>query len=286
MIANFFASWGLFHYAYLVGWLIALVLSVTGVIVVARNQIFIGAAVSQASTLGIALALWLGGIYAGHEAHWINSAPFLSLMAVVFSVIGALVTAGGGETARESREAVTGWVFLLSASASILVVARSPHGVEEIHKIVASSIIGADRPDFVLFLLAAAATVVLAAIAHRKILLLIMDPAMAAAVGMRTGRWGAAVSVWLGLMVGLSIRSSGMLYTFGCLVLPALIAKNLCREVRPMFFVSPLIGVATAVAGFVLANQYDYPPGQMTVTLLCLALSAAWFFRRVRKGWL
>lgn len=284
MIADFFASWELFHYAYLVGWSIALVLSVTGVLVVARNQIFIGAAVSQASTLGIALALWLGGMFAGHASHWLTSDPFLSSMAVFFSVVGALITAGGDKAGRESREAVTGWVFLFSASAAILLVARSPHGVEEIHKILSSSIIGATFANFVLFLTAAAAAVLLAAVAHRKILLLIMDPAMAAAVGMRTKLWGAAASVWLGLMVGLSIRSAGMLYTFGCLVLPALIAKNLCREVRPMFLVSPVIGVGAGVAGFVLANHYDYPPGQLTVTLLCLALSAAWLLRGIRKG--
>ncbi|MCM2356715.1 MAG: metal ABC transporter permease [Geobacteraceae bacterium] len=284
MIADFFASWELFHHAYLVGWLLAFVLSVTGVIVVARNQIFIGAAVSQASTLGIALALWLGGMFAGHGLHWLASAPFLSGMAVIFSVMGALITAGGDKAGRESREAVTGWVFLFSASASILVVARSPHGVEEIHKIVASSIIGATFADFVLFLAAAVAAAGLAAVTHRRLLLLIMDPAMAAAVGMRTRLWGGAVSVWLGLVVGLSIRSSGMLYTFGCLVLPALVAKNLCREVRPMFLVSPLVGVGAGVAGFVLANHYDYPPGQLTVVLLCLALSAAWLRRRVRTS--
>jgi hypothetical protein len=67
-------------------------------------------------------------------------------------------------------------------------------------------------------------------------------------------------SAWLGLAVGLSIRSAGMLYTFGCLVLPALVAKNICREVRPMFVVAPAVAVGTATVGFVLANHYDDPP--------------------------
>jgi zinc transport system permease protein len=61
-----------------------------------------------------------------------------------------------------------------------------------------------------------------------------------------------------------------MLYTFGCLVLPALVAKNVCREVRPMFVVAPVIAVGVATVGFVLANHYDDPPAQMTVALLCL----------------
>jgi ABC-type Mn2+/Zn2+ transport system permease subunit len=72
-----------------------------------------------------------------------------------------------------------------------------------------------------------------------------------------------------------------MLYTFGCLVLPALVAKNICREVRTMFFVAPVVAVGTGAIGFLLANQYDYPPGQMTVCLFCLELMGAWIFRKM-----
>jgi ABC-type Mn2+/Zn2+ transport system permease subunit len=107
---------------------------------------------------------------------------------------------------------------------------------------------------------------------------------MAAAVGMRLKPWALVTSAWLGLAVGLSIRSAGMLYTFGCLVLPALVAKNLCREVRPMFVVAPLVAVCTGAVGFMLANHYDDPPAQMTVALLCLLLTIAWLIRRLRRS--
>jgi ABC-type Mn2+/Zn2+ transport system permease subunit len=60
VIQEFLASWSLFGDAYLVGLASALVLGLLGVWVVARDQIFLGAAVSQASTLGVAVALWLG----------------------------------------------------------------------------------------------------------------------------------------------------------------------------------------------------------------------------------
>ncbi len=59
MIESFLASWDLFRDTYLVGWLLAVLLSLLGVFVVARDQVFLGAAVTQASTLGVALALAL-----------------------------------------------------------------------------------------------------------------------------------------------------------------------------------------------------------------------------------
>lgn len=278
MIDSFFLSWELFRNTYLAGWLIALVLSLTGVWVVAKDQIFIGAAVSQASALGIALAAYVGAL-AGRAAHE-ESAPLPAVMAVVFSVLASLATARGGGR-RESHEAVTGWIFLLSSSASVLLLSRSPQGLEEIRRLSSSSLIGATDGDVWLFTGLGFAAVALLAGYNRHILLLATDPVMAEAGGMRTWRWSMAVSVWLGVCAGLSLRVSGMLYTFGLLVLPALVAKNVCREIRPMFLAAPLIGVGAAVGGFVLANHFDFPPGQMTVAILSLLLPLGWIVRRV-----
>jgi zinc transport system permease protein len=283
VIADFLDSWALFHHTYLVGWLISLFLALIGVLVVARDQIFIGAAVSQASTLGIAIALGIGSWAAFDTWHWLRSEAFLSMMAVVCSIIAALLTARSGGMGQESHEAITGWVFLVSASMSVLIVAHSPHGLEEIHRLLSSSIIGATRTDVWIFATLFTGTALVIGLYHRHLLLFTMDPAMAAAVGVKIGWVSALLSAWLGLAVGLSIRVSGMLYTFGCLVLPPLIAKNLCREVRPMFVVAPLVAVSTATVGFVLANHYDDPPGQMIVALLCLLLTIAWLVHRFRQ---
>ncbi len=284
MIEAFLASWSLFHTTYLAGWAIGLLLSLIGVLVVARDQIFIGAAISQASTLGIALGMWIGGWAAAGALTWLGPDEFLTTIAVAFALIGALATSGGGGAGRESHEAITGWVFLASASLSILIVSHSPHGLEEIHRLLASSIIGATAADLWIFGVVAALTIVGLWVTQERILLFAMDPPMAAAVGMNTSRWANLISGWLGLAVGLSIRSSGMLYTFGCLVLPGLIAKNLCREVRPMLLVAPSVAVGTGTAGFVLANHYDFPPAQMTIALLSIVLTIAWLIRRLRHA--
>ena len=281
MIQSFLSSWALFYQSYLTGWLVCLLLSIIGVLVVARDQIFIGAAVSQASTLGIALTMWAALVFHLERFSWFQSDVFFSAMAVIFSILAASITGRGGETGRESHEAITGWVFLISASLSILIVSHSPHGLEEIHRLLSSSIIGATTSDIWSFSLLTFLTVFLILLFYRKILLFTLDPSMASAIGMKMKIWSLATSAWLGLAVGLSIRATGMLYTFGCLVLPALVAKNLCREVRYMFLVAPIVAVGTGAIGFLLANQYDFPPGQMTVALFCLELTGAWIFRKM-----
>lgn len=282
MISEFIDSWDLFHNVYLTGWLIGLLLSLVGVVVVARDQIFLSAAVSQASTLGIALGLWMGNTFGSVQGLWLRADNFISFMAVTFAVIAALVTTRSDGRVRESAEAITGWVFLLSASLAILILAHSPHGLDEIHRLLSSSIIGATVADVVTFGILLVVTALLIAVTYRRILLFTLDPVLAMAVGMKLQYWRIVTATWLGLTVGLSMRASGMLYTFGCLVLPALVAKNLSREIRSVFLLSPLVALVTGTIGFVLANHYDYPPAQMAVVLLCLSLALAWASRWLR----
>jgi ABC-type Mn2+/Zn2+ transport system permease subunit len=248
--------------------------------VVARDQIFVGAAISQASTLGIALGMSLGAALTSEGSPW-RSDHFLSVVAVACAIGAALLIARTGAVGKESHEAVTGFVFLLGASASVLVIARSPHGLDEVQKLVASSVIGATINDVFLFGGLTAATAALVFMRRRPLVLFAMDPLMARAVGVSRW-WDSAAAAWLGLVMGVTIRSAGMLYAFGSLVLPALIAKNVCRATLPMFVVAPIVAVATAVTGFVAGNVLNMNEAQLTVTLLCVLLGAAWIVNALR----
>jgi ABC-type Mn2+/Zn2+ transport system permease subunit len=252
-------------------------LSLVGVWVVARDQIFLGAAVSQASTLGTALAIWIQG---GAIAHAVGSEALTFTFAVLASVATALLTSRPARPGAESSEAVTGWVFLVGSSIPVLLLASNPHGLEEVHRLLFSSILGASRIDVFLFCGLLVVTLVGAFRLRDRIILYAMDPEMAGAVGMRLGVWRLGTAVWLGVAVGLSIHSAGMIYSFGCLVLPALAARKLCREVRPMFWVAPVIGLGTAVVSFVVAHDLDWPPAQLTVAVQCAVLGGAWTWRR------
>ena len=282
MIRDFIASWPLFAPTYLTGWLLAILLPLLGVYVVARNQIFMGAAIAQASTLGIALSMIAASCLSAFHIHALENS----------ATVGAVVFAGAASLAmslsygrRESHEAVAAWIFLVSASLSVLVVAHSPHGLDEIQRLASSSLIGATRGDVFLYALLTLLTAGFFFRHHRTLTLLALDPDMAASVGHAPRRWFPAMAIILGLVIGFSIRSAGLLYTFGCLVLPALIAKNLVRTIRPLYFVSPLLGLATSVAGFILAHRLDLPPAQNTIALQAILLGLCWGGRRLRPFW-
>ncbi len=293
MIHEFLETFSLFANSYFSGWLIAVTLAMIGVIVVARDQIFIGAAVAQASTLGIALAMLFSGVilgalpsikymHDGQPAAWPDEDAIAAFSAVLFAVVASVLTARKEPGARQSHESVTGWIFLASAALSVLLVTKSPHGLEEVHRLLSSSIIGATGGDVALFAALAAVTAAVLILMHRRILMIVMDETTAAAIGINVTLWGYAMAGYLGLVLGLALRSSGLIYAFGCLILPGIIARNLCRQVRPMFLVAPAAALMIAIAAFIVANHYDWPPAQATVALLAVAVIPASLFRRLR----
>jgi ABC-type Mn2+/Zn2+ transport system permease subunit len=264
---DFLASWSLFWPSYLAGWVIAALLAV------GRREIFLGAAVAQASTLGIALSITIGGLI---EAHWAESEGFAAVLAILAAVATALVSARGGGQGRESSDAIVAWIFLLAASLPTLLLARSPHGLEEIHRLSFSTLLGAQPLDLLVLGLLLAVSIASAWRLRDSLLLTALDPETAAALGVPRRRLVVGAAIWLGICVGFAMRVSGMLYSFGCLVLPTLVARRLVREARSLLWAAPAVALAAAIPGFVLAHFVDVPPAQMTVTLLCGALGLAW----------
>lgn len=269
MISEFLNSWAMFAPSYLTALFGGVLLSFLGVIVVARAQVFIAAAVAQASLLGLALDLLLG---TGQPAAF----------AVVFSVAAALATATRAQRGGTSHEEVTAWIFLVGASGSILLLAKHPNGLKSVQATMASSLIGAATTDALTFAVLAVVGGGFALALRRRLVLFVSDPVMAAAIGMRVGVWSLGLAMALGLGAGLAIRSSGLLFTFGCLVLPALVAKNLCREATAMFLIAPIVAVASVLVGLMLANQHDFPPGQIIVAVQAALLIGAWASREFR----
>ena len=278
--ADFVSTWPLFGSSYLVGWLIALVLALCGVIVVAQRQVFLGVATAQASSLGIAVALWLAQTERLFDHHDLHGTPLV--FGIAFAVLASLLTSR--RLAHETADAVGAWVFVIASGLAVVLLAHSPHGLEEVERLMFSSLIGADEHDVWKFGGLALGVLLAFSFAHRPILLVATDPPTAAALGIPARSIATVLALVLGLSIGMAMHSAGTLYTFSCLALPALAAKHVCRTMRGLAIVAPLLGVVTALVGFVLANGYDYPPGQVAAVVQGAVLVGAWAVHAVRRA--
>ena len=270
-LVDFIASFSLFGSQYTAGWLAAAALALAGVLVVAERKIFLGAAAAQSSILGCAIAMVLADSLQLADEHWARSELFATALAVGFAVLAAIVVSQGRDDSMQ-RDVRTAAVFLGSASLAILVVSKSPHGLEEVHRIVASSLLGSTWADAGVFAVLLVLGITAAARWWRPLLLIAMDPPMARAVGLKVRCTKWLVAIYTGVAVGSAIRCAGLLYAFGMLVLPPLIAAQCARRTSILFWLAPTIALGLAVPSFVIAHGLDLPPGQMAVAVLCAAL--------------
>jgi len=287
-MAAFLSDWRLFFDAYTLAVVQAAVLGLVGVMVIGRGQVFFGAATAQAATLGVALTMWLA-VQIGDEpdSAWrqiLTSQWFTMACAVVISIVAAVVIAWGSDANSRggfTAEEVTAWVFAVTGALTILLLSKSPQGMDAIHRLQASRFMAASRIDLLLMSVIGVVVMLGAWWNQRPIVLWISDPIMAAATGMNLGRWTSGIAVVIGLITGLSIVASGMLYTFGCLVLPAMIAKAGSRNIGTMLFVAPAAGAGLAIVGLAIAHAGNLPPGQVIVATLSCGLLLTYVGRKI-----
>src|SRR5215208_4534602 len=121
---------------------IALACSVLGVYVVLRRIVFVGAALAQLSSAGIALAMFLSGagIATGLTGHPVA-------MALIVTLAGALFFgAEGGGRGPVPPDATIGVTYAVAAAAGILLISKAASG--EAHDIFLSgNILGITRAD-------------------------------------------------------------------------------------------------------------------------------------------
>ena len=286
---EFFNSWPLFFRPYTLTLLAGAALAIVGVLATARRQLFMAVAVAQTSLMGYAvMAFIMGaqvnvGLGAGtRDAVVIGAA----VVAAMFTMLGGRESQGA-EGGRLDGDERTAWVFVTAGSLAVLCLAHAPAGMEQIRRLQVSSVVGATWLDLYLFLGLLSAMIIAGLWLMRPLILLLSDPVMASAIGIRVGRWNVVLAIVSGLSVGLAVRSTGVLFTFGALALPVMIAKQLCGEVRSLFLLAPILAAILSFFGLWASHRWDLPPGQAAAGLMCVALLVVHPARRLwsRVSW-
>jgi zinc transport system permease protein len=267
-------DWSLFGEAMLVGWLLSALLPCLGMLLLLRQQLFAAAAIGQAANAGIALAIALG-LAAPHAAgHGGAELParILGFAAAIAAAVSVLRAMSARASTLEARSVFT---FLVGGAASLLLLARHPHGAAELQRLQLSSLLCAGWQDAVIA--AAFAALAAAALVLRPRLLLgwVLEPASLAVYGQPVARLDLLVGVFAGAVLAHAIGTSGLVFTFGAAVLPVLAARELAGSLRSLLVLAVLCGVAGQTLAVALAHRGDLPPAQVAVVVHGTVAAAA-----------
>jgi len=257
-----------------------------GVFLVMRRLVFMGVALPQISSTGVAIALslpvWLGFRPTDHGAHSAHALAFLG--ATTFSLAAILVLAFLDRRGRGQPEGRLGTAYAVAAAFSMLLLAKNPFGEIGWLEMMKGEMLTISDGD--LALTAGALALVLAALGLfcKELLLVSFDRAMAATLRKNVVVWDVLLYVLIGLTVSMAVLSAGPLVAFGFLLIPALTAHVVARTMRQLTTLASLIGGAVAFLGFWIAYQYDLPVGPTDVVSLGALYGAVWVTARLFSG--
>jgi zinc transport system permease protein len=257
--------------------IIGVTCGILGVWVVLRRIVFVGAALAQLSSAGIALAMLLGGLGVG-----LGLLTDQLAIAVVVTLLGAVFFSVGSQRRLILPEATIGVAYAVAGAVGVLLISKAVAG--EAHDLfLQGSILGLTRKDVLLQLVVAIPILLVHFVFYKEFLFVSFDPETARTLGYKVDGWNLLLYLTIGLVIAFAMQSAGVLLVFSFLVLPAVTGLLLAHSMAGTVAVAAISAGLATVMGFVASIPFDLPTGSAVIASSGLLLMAAWVVRRVRR---
>lgn len=226
--------------------------------VLKREVIFVDIALAQLAALGIIIA----ESFNQHHSEW--EILVFSLLAVLAGAIFFAYT--HRLIHRIPQEAVIGIVYVVGASAALLIASKSAHGTEHLRNILNGSILWVTWPR-VLILLGVTVVVTIPHWIYRDRFWKVSDQ-----YRQTNGKDSYYILsdflfyLSLGLIIVISVKTTGVFLIFTFLIVPAVIGALFSAKFISQFLIGSLVSGLTSLVGLVVSFNLDLPTG---ATLVC-----------------
>jgi ABC-type Mn2+/Zn2+ transport system permease subunit len=257
-----------------------------GVFLVVRRLVFMGVALPQISSTGVAIALslplWFGFHVAGHPSESAHALAFAG--SITLSLVAILILAFLERRGRGQPEGRLGTAYVVAAALSILLLAKNPYGEIGWLDMLKGEVITISNFDLALTAGTLALVLAVLGLFYKELLLVSFDRVMAITLRKNVLFWDVLLYLLIGLTVSMAVLSVGPLIAFGFLLIPALTAHLFARNMRQFTTLASVIGGAAAFLGFWMAYQWDLPVGPTDVVLLGVLYGVAWAIAKILPG--
>jgi ABC-type Mn2+/Zn2+ transport system permease subunit len=266
--------------------LVGFVVPLVGVHLVLRRAVFLGVALPQISSCGIAFAFAMQGWGWIPHAHDSAQERAIALGGSIVFTIGTILALSMLERrGRGLIEGRTGVVYAMAGAWSILLLVKNPFGQHGMLELLRGEIVAVSTVDLLLTGLTFLPVVAGLVVFQKEFLLVSYDRDMAITLKKRVLFWDALLFTFIGLTISVSVMSVGPLVAFGFLLMPPLIAYQFARNTVQFLWMSSVIGGVSAVAGFALAYAQDLPVGPTDLALLGILYALTFMGRKaLRRG--
>jgi zinc/manganese transport system permease protein len=231
--------------------LLILIHAYFGIHILHRGVIFVDLALAQFIGIGIALSFIFGE-------------EKVFLLSLAFALLGAFILSLSKYASRQVNiEAFIGVLYIFSLSTSILILDKSPHGMEEFKTILNGNILWVTPQQLLSTLALYSGVGLFHFLLRKKFFALTFE-----------GKGGIFMEFLFYLSFAIvlikSVLMAGILQVFSFLVIPALIGKLFFQGTAKILVTGWLTGVAVSMLGIFLSFKLDIPTAPVIVAGLAL----------------
>ncbi len=248
--------------------------SFLSVYIVLRRIVFVGVALAQLSSAGVALAFLFGA-----TPFLLASLPLAFVFAGVAALGGLQV---GAMRAKLPQESIVGAAYAIAMASGILLLSKGP-GEAHVLELLTGNVLAISRGDLLFALSVFIPVALILGLFHKEFVFTSFDREMAAALGIRVGIWDALFFLSLGAVIAAAIRLVGVLLEFTYLVVPGMSALLLSRRLRAAFPLAVLFGIIPSILGLYLSYVFDLPTGPTITACAVGLLLLCWGLGRMRR---
>ncbi|MBN2135840.1 MAG: metal ABC transporter permease [Acidobacteria bacterium] len=241
-----------------------------GLHIVSRGIIFADLALAQMAALGATVAILLG--------YHVDSTPAY-IISLGFAFLGAFIFAVGRfDKEKIPQEAIIGMVYGVSSALAVLVLQKSPHGSEELERMLVGNILFVSWEEVLRMMIIYSIVGLIHYIFRGKFFALTMKNGL-------NGRdkiiWDFVFFITFSFVVTSSVKVAGILLVFSYLVIPAIAAMFFMKSISGKLIFGWIFGSIGSLLGVIFSAKYDFPTGASIIAVLAMMFIVTVIVQRI-----
>jgi zinc/manganese transport system permease protein len=241
--------------AFIISLVTGLFLSYLGLHVVGRGIVFVDLALGQISSLGGAVAIFLG--------YGLTTIP------LVFTLLGALlISLIDIHDKRLKLEAIIGIIYAFTSAATVMLISKTPHGDTDIQEVLFGNILSVNKEEITITCIVFG-TLLLMHVIFRKKFFELTQSFQSGQVKINVFNiWNSLFYISIGLSIVFAVKISGVIPVFSYLIIPAVSAIMLAKSDKLVIIIAMLISFFGSFIGLNVSFHFDFPAGSSIVAVL------------------
>jgi len=244
--------------AFIATLIIGILLSYFGVHVVGRGIVFVDLALGQISSLGVAIAA-----YMGTGTTWIP---------IVATLVGAfLLSLIKIKDTRLKQEAIIGIIYAICSAVTVLLISKSAHGDSAIQEVLFGNILAVSWDQITTLAIVFGLLGLVHVIFRKQFFALTKkyEESRGDEVGL-FDFWNFLFYISIGLAIVFAVEIGGVIPIFSYLIIPSVCGIMISKSRVVVIISAIMLSILGGFLGLNLSFHYDFPAGSSIVAMLGL----------------